>query len=70
MNREDLSDQPPCQPDPVGIQKQRVEDATDFLSNCDGTGHPAFVHRNGGPSATIVASIRKMCNELCGLQRV
>lgn len=32
---ENISDQPPYQPDPVAIQKQRVEDATDFLSICD-----------------------------------
>lgn len=35
MNIENLSDQPPSQPDPVVIQKQCVEDATDFLSICD-----------------------------------
>lgn len=32
---ETLSDQLPSQPDPVEIQKQRVETATDFLSICD-----------------------------------
>ncbi|UHG94662.1 hypothetical protein [Spirosoma oryzicola] len=32
---EPVSDQPPSQPDPIVIQKQRVEDATDFLSICD-----------------------------------
>lgn len=30
-----LPDQPTPQPDPLTIQKQRVEDATDFLSICD-----------------------------------
>ena len=32
---ENLADQPPSQPDLAAIQKQRVEDATDFLSICD-----------------------------------
>lgn len=35
IDMENISDQPPSQPDPVAIQKQRVEDATDFLSICD-----------------------------------
>ncbi|GAB2546724.1 hypothetical protein GCM10027085_42470 [Spirosoma aerophilum] len=32
---EALPDQPTPQADPIMIQKQRVEDATDFLSICD-----------------------------------
>lgn len=35
IDMENISDQPPSLPDPVAIQKQRVEDATDFLSICD-----------------------------------
>ncbi|WP_461094084.1 hypothetical protein [Spirosoma gilvum] len=40
---EPISDQPPSQPDPVVIQKQRVEHATDFLSLCDWYASPALV---------------------------
>lgn len=35
MTMNNISDQPPSQPDPIKTQKQRVEDATDFLSICD-----------------------------------
>ncbi len=35
IDMEPLSDQLPSQPDPLTIQKQRVEDASDFLSICD-----------------------------------
>ncbi len=43
MDIEPISDQPPSQPDPLPIQKQHIEDATDFLSICDGTGHLELV---------------------------
>ncbi|WP_461102828.1 hypothetical protein [Spirosoma koreense] len=32
---ENISDPLPNPPDPIAIQKQRVENATDFLSICD-----------------------------------
>lgn len=32
---ENVSDQLPLQPDPIAVQKQRVEAASEFLSICD-----------------------------------